>query len=152
MKADMLEVPIFGTPELNVQYTERRAAYLVVINDGLVAMVRSRQTHFLPGGGSNPGESMEETVMREVQEELAQGVRLLRRIGEAIQYFYSAADDRHYKMLATFFAGEFTGDAGESPGEHELEWIPLAMIEQACFHECHAWAARQDGTISLKFS
>jgi 8-oxo-dGTP diphosphatase len=93
---------IFGSPKTNVQYVERRAAYLVVINGGRVAMVKSRQKHFLPGGGSLPGESPEDTVAREVREELARGVRLFRRLGEAVQYFYSSTDDRSYKMLATF--------------------------------------------------
>jgi 8-oxo-dGTP pyrophosphatase MutT (NUDIX family) len=138
----MNETLIFGTPKPNVLYTERRAAYVVVIDDGLVTMVKSGQDHFLPGGGSMPGEAPEETVTREVREELARGVKLLRRIGEAVQYFYSAADDRHYKMLATFFAGEFTEDAYESLGEHELNRLPLAEVEQACFHKCHAWAVR----------
>jgi 8-oxo-dGTP pyrophosphatase MutT (NUDIX family) len=136
----MADVIIFGSPQPNVLYTERRAAYLVVINDGLVAMVKSHQNHFLPGGGALPGESPEDTVVREVNEELARGVRLFRRIGETIQYFYSSIDDRQYKMLATFFSGEFTDDAFGRVSEHELGWVSIIEVEQSCFHECHAWA------------
>ena len=103
IKTNMAEALIFGSPEPNVQYTERRAAYVVIVNDDrLVATVKSRQKHFLPGGGSLPGEAPEDTIAREVREELARGVRLARKIGKATQYFYSGADERHYVMRATF--------------------------------------------------
>jgi 8-oxo-dGTP pyrophosphatase MutT (NUDIX family) len=140
----MPTAPIFGAPEPQVRYTERRAAYVVIVgDDDKVAMVAGRQKYFLPGGGALPHETPEETVVREVNEELARGVRLTRRLGEATQYFYAAADERHYKMHATFFAGEFTDEARGDTGEHELLWLSVSEVEQACFHACHAWAVRQ---------
>jgi 8-oxo-dGTP pyrophosphatase MutT (NUDIX family) len=140
----MAEKLIFGSPEPNVQYTERRAAYVLIVTDnGQVATVKSQQNRFLPGGGSLPGEAPEDTVVREVREELARGVRLIRRIGEATQYFYSTADDRHYRMRAVFFTGEFTDGPCGGTGEHELDWLPVAEVEHAFFHACHAWAVRQ---------
>jgi 8-oxo-dGTP pyrophosphatase MutT (NUDIX family) len=147
MITNMAEAIIFGDSSPSTQYVERRAAYLVVINGGRVAMVKSRQKHFLPGGGSLPGESPEDTVVREVREELARGVRLFRRLGEAVQYFYSSTDDRSFKMLATFLEGDFTDEGGGDAGEHELDWLPLTGIEQSCFHECHAWAIHQAAGI-----
>ena len=134
---------IFGAPDPRVRYSERRAAYVVVIRNAKVAMVSSGQKHFLPGGGSMPGEGPEETVVREVHEELGRRVRLIRSLGEATQYFYSNDDDRHYKMLATFFAGEFTDDVSDGSGEHQLDWLSVTETDRACFHECHAWAVRQ---------
>ncbi len=139
----MIERLIFGAPDPNVQYSERRAAYVVVIRNAKVAMVNSGQKHFLPGGGSMPGEAPEMTVVREVYEELGRGVRLVRSLGEATQYFYSHDDDRHYEMLATFFAGEFTDDAYDGSSEHQLDWLPVAEVDRACFHKCHAWAVGQ---------
>jgi 8-oxo-dGTP diphosphatase len=135
---------IFGHAEPSVAYTERRAAYVVIFNgSGEVATVRAGQKHFLPGGGSLRREAAEETIVREVREELARSVRLIRRIGEAVQYFYSDADGRHYKMLATFFAGEFTDEMRDGACEHELHWLPLEEAERELFHACHVWAARQ---------
>lgn len=133
----------FGHPLPGVEYTERRAAYVVILSvDGSVAMIKERNRFFLPGGGMEPGETPEETVIREVREELALSVRLIRTLGEATQYFYSAACDRYYRMKAIFFRGEFTFEpAGGSP-EHELEWVPVDEVEDACFHASHAWAIR----------
>ena len=139
----MAKVLIFGSPEPSIQYTERRAAYVVVTTGDKVAMVRDGQKYFLPGGGSLPGEAPEDTVAREVYEELARRVRLIHKIGEAIQYFFAAADDRHYQMLATFFAGEFTDEPSSGTGEHDLHWLPVTESELACFHACHAWAVSQ---------
>lgn len=140
----MTEPLVFGSPEPGVQYAERRAAYVVVTAcDGRVATVNSGGKHFLPGGGSLPGEAPEGTIAREVREELARGVRLTRRIGEAVQYFYSDADGLHYELRATFFAGAFTDEARGGACEHELHWLPVAEAEAACFHPCHAWAVRQ---------
>jgi 8-oxo-dGTP diphosphatase len=139
----MTDATIFGSAAPGVQYVERRAAYVVVAVGGKVAAVESRQKYFLPGGGSLPNEAPEDTVAREVFEELARGVRMTRKIGEAVQYFYSDADECHYEMRATFFAGEFTSDARGGACEHELRWLPLADAEQIFFHACHAWAARQ---------
>lgn len=135
---------IFGSQKPYISYTKRRAAYVVIANNGTFATVKLGQKYFLPGGGSLCGETSEETVIREVFEELACNVRLVRTIGEAIQYFYSAADDQHYKMRAAFFAGEFTDEScSNSIAENELSWLSKAEAEQAFFHECHLWATRQ---------
>jgi 8-oxo-dGTP diphosphatase len=135
--------PIFGSPAPNVQYSDRLAAYVVILNDdGKVATVKGPHGLFLPGGGSLPDEQPQDTITREVCEELARGVHLTRRIGEATQYFYSSSDDRHYKMLAAFFAGELTSEPYDSRAEHELYWLPLEDLEIACFHPCHVWAAK----------
>src|SRR4051812_14921871 len=102
MKTGMDETHIFGSPEPNVQYTDRRAAYIVIVaDDGQIAMVKGSQKYFLPGGGSGEDEAPEDTIIREAYEELARSVRPTRRIGKAIQYFYSATVDRHYKMAVT---------------------------------------------------
>ena len=138
----MAEMLVFGSTERDVEFTERRAAYVVIIDAERVATVKPQHKHFLPGGGSLPGESPEDTIVREVREELARSVRLTRKVGEALQYFYSATDKRHYRMHATFFAGEFTGGARADAGECELHWLLATEAERACFHACHAWAVR----------
>jgi 8-oxo-dGTP pyrophosphatase MutT (NUDIX family) len=96
----------------------------------------------LPGGGSLPGETPEGTLVREVREELARSVRLVSKIGEAMQFFYAADEDCYYKMLGVFFLAEFP-DEPSGQGEHELFWLPLAEATAAFVHESHAWAVRQ---------
>jgi 8-oxo-dGTP pyrophosphatase MutT (NUDIX family) len=127
-----------------VAYTARPAAYAVIGGEnGTVAAVQGPSGGVgLPGGGSLPGETPEETLVREVREELARSVRLVSKIGEATQFFYAAADNCHYKMLGVFFLAEFP-DEPSGQGEHDLFWLPLEKAAEAFFHESHAWAARQ---------
>jgi ubiquinone/menaquinone biosynthesis C-methylase UbiE/8-oxo-dGTP pyrophosphatase MutT (NUDIX family) len=135
---------IFGVRREGVAYTERPAAYAVIRGEnGTVAAVRGASgMMFLPGGGSLPDETPEETLVREVREELARSVRLVDKIGEATQFFYAANDGRHYQMLGVFFLAEFP-DEPSGQGEHDLFWLPLEEAAGAFFHESHAWAARQ---------
>jgi 8-oxo-dGTP diphosphatase len=133
---------IFGEPVPGAEYVERPAAYAVIENEQCVAVVMPKEACFLPGGGSLPAESPEDTVVREVREELGRHVRLTGRIGEAVQYFYSADDDVYYKLPATFFTAEFIGKA-TATGETVLLWLPREEAIKACFHACHAWAIRR---------
>lgn len=140
----MTESATFGVPLGGVAYADRPAAYVVVVGEnGTVAAVKGKSGKFLlPGGGSLPGESAEETVRREVREELARSVRLIHTIGAATQYFYAADDDRHYRMTAVFFLAEFP-DEPTDHGEHDLCWLPLAEGDKVFFHQSHAWAVRR---------
>ncbi len=140
----MNETATFGVRLEGVSCADRSAAYAVVAGEnGTVAAVQGKfGKFFLPGGGCLPGETAEETVGREVREELARSVRLIRRIGAATQYFYAADDDRHYRMSAVFFLAEFT-DGPAGMGEHDLAWLSAAEVETAFFHESHAWAVRR---------
>ena len=57
---------MFGARLEGVAYTERPAAYAVVAGEnGTAATVRGASgMSFLPGGGSLPGETPEETLVR----------------------------------------------------------------------------------------
>jgi 8-oxo-dGTP diphosphatase len=131
--------PDFGFENPAIEYEPRPAAYAVITDrEGRIAAVKgTRGGYFLPGGGSQFGETAEQTVAREVREELARDIRIVRQIGEAIQFFY--ADGRHYRMEAVFFEAEFASGAGE----HELHWLASEDLERAFFHQCHVWAACQ---------
>ena len=135
-------VPRFGSLNPSATYVDRPAAYAVILNEpGQVAAVTSLSGHyFLPGGGSLPTETAELTLVREVAEELAQGVRILARIGAAEQLF--RVDGCDYRMQAVFFRGMFTGSIAGTP-EHTLLWLSPREFEGRCFHACHAWAIHQ---------
>jgi 8-oxo-dGTP pyrophosphatase MutT (NUDIX family) len=125
--------PTFGSIEPEIRYTERRAAYAVIVTkEDTVTTVKTGQSYFLPGG-SLPDETPEDTVIREVNEELARSVRLIRQIGEAVQYFYASIDNQYYQVQATFFLAEFIGEP-QGEGEHELHWLPLAAVTASFFH------------------
>lgn len=135
--------PTFGVPAAGVVSVPRQAAY-VVIRDGAgaVAAVRGLDGYWLPGGGRLPGETADATAQREAREELGRGVRLVGRIGFALQYFFAARERTHYKMTVEFFRAEFT-DGEAVRGEFELYWLDVSRPGRLFYHECHDWAARQ---------
>ena len=129
---------IFGTILTRIKYQDRPAAYAVITNaSGSIAAVKGKQHYFLPGGGSFLNETPEETIHREVREELAREVRLTYKIGEAIQYF--SADEIYYQINAVFYRAEFLSEPSGG-GEHELYWLAPQAIAGQFFHQCHEWA------------
>jgi 8-oxo-dGTP pyrophosphatase MutT (NUDIX family) len=139
--------PTFGNRLSDVDYTPRRAAYGVIFDgNGAVAVVSGRAGWFLPGGGSMENETFDETLLREIREELGQEARIISEIGEAMQYFEAVADGLHYEMVARFFLAELVGEPF-AIGEHELCWLDPLQLDEAFYHQCHLWAVREASRI-----
>ena len=129
---------IFGNILTGINYQDRPAAYAVVTNEiSSSAAVKGKQHYFLPGGGSLPNETPEATIHRELREELARDVKLIRKIGAATQYF--SVGEKHYRMQAVFYRAEFISEP-EGEAEHELTWLVPQKIAGQFFHQCHEWA------------
>ena len=137
----MQAAPIFGSIPAGVLSRPRRAAYAVIRDgDGRVAAVEHRGRHFLPGGGSVAHESPEDTVRREVREELGRAIDILGNIGSAAQHFFASDDECWYTMDAVFFAATLRGPS-IGPAEYEIVWLRFSESRPAFFHACHTWAA-----------
>ena len=135
--------PTFGSLVAGVAYEKRLAAYAVIRNrTGTVAAVRAPAGYWLPGGGALPGETPEETVIREVREELGRELRLINKVGEAVQYFFAVADGKYYEMRAVFFRAELA-EVPLGLGEYEVCWLDASHPVPLFFHACHDWAVRQ---------
>ena len=133
---------IFGSIISEIDYQARPAAYAVITNeDGKIAAVKGSSGYFLPGGGSLVNEMPEETVARELQEELARDVKIIEKIGEAIQYF--SVGDEHYRMKAVFYKAAFAGEQ-KGKAEYDLYWLDAKEISGKFFHQCHGWAISQN--------
>jgi ADP-ribose pyrophosphatase YjhB (NUDIX family) len=136
---------VFGVAPSGVVCHRRLAAYAVVPNAaGRVAavhvVVRGEPRYWLPGGGADPDETPEDTIHREIREELGRAVRLVKRIGDAVQIFHAEDEGRWYHMTAVFFQAEWDGPP-IGVGEYELHWVDTRTQGDQFFHTCHAWAA-----------
>lgn len=136
-------IPTFGVPVTGVPYEQRCAAYAVIRNRaGAIAAVHVPAGYWLPGGGSLAGETPEETVVREVREELGGTLRLVHKIGEALQYFFAASEGRYYAMQPVFFRAELIEES-HGPAEYALCWLDVNHPGPCFFHACHDWAVQQ---------
>ncbi len=134
-------IPEFGTLNSEIGVVPRSAAYaLVRDSEGRFLVVRARPGLFLPGGGTEPTEPPESTVVREVLEETGMEVFVDGHIGSAIQYFL--AEQAQYRMTAEFFVASVSRE-GPDPGEHVVHWLHIDDLSGQLYHECHEWAVRR---------
>jgi 8-oxo-dGTP diphosphatase len=133
----------FGDRVAGQHYQPRPGSYAVIVGrNDQVALVRTSDGCFLPGGGAEPAESPEETLKREVLEECGAGVEIVRPLGFAIEYVV-AEGKRYFAKQCTFFEarlGEQQAPAVEP--DHELIWLPIPEALGKLTHRSQAWAVR----------
>ena len=83
----------------------------------------------LPKGRIDPGESVEATALREVQEETGASGRSLGKLGD-VRYVFSWEGRRIFKVVSFFLVRYESGKLGEIPEEFrhevaEVRWLPL---------------------------
>lgn len=136
----------FGDREDGVAYLVRPSAYALIADEaGRVALVRTPQGVYLPGGGIEAGETAEEAIVREAVEECGLAVRI--RDGgwtaSAIQFCYSLPEEAYFEKHSVFFEAVVERVAGgATEADHELFWEPAPSAPAALAHESHAWAVR----------
>ena len=83
----------------------------------------------LPKGLIDPGESPEETALREVAEETGARGRSEAKLGD-VRYVYTWAGERIFKVVSFYLLRYGGGRLGDVPPEHRHEvaevcWVPL---------------------------
>ena len=143
-----VEIPRFGEPVAGQPYIVRPSAYAVARDEsGGIAVVRTPEGVFLPGGGIDPGESAERAAARETREECAIDVRVEREVGKAADIVWSGKDAACFEKRSVFFSAEITARLDRT-ADHEVLWLrpdeAIATITRAG----HRWAVRQWSGVS----
>jgi A/G-specific adenine glycosylase len=113
-------------PEYNVSIA------IVVKADRIYIQKRPSKGHLgglweFPGGKSQPGETPEQTVIRECREELGTAVEIATKLAE-VRHAYS-----HFKICLTVFICHLIGEDVQQPEGHPFKWIAIDEIEEFPF-------------------
>ncbi|MBS1790469.1 MAG: NUDIX domain-containing protein [Acidobacteria bacterium] len=143
----MPDEPKFGSFNPEIEYRRRAGAYAVIFDEcGRFAAVRGITKLFLPGGGIEPNESLEEALAREVREECAREAVIGHFLGSAIQYFSERDGSQHWEFHCSYFAAKFGAPLSNEP-EHELLWLELDDADKLAF-DVHRWGVSRQVQIS----
>jgi 8-oxo-dGTP pyrophosphatase MutT (NUDIX family) len=120
---------------------ERSAGGIVVRGDETVVIVPTRRgaqgqrVLALPKGHVDPGETPDQTALREVREETGVDAELVERLGE-VRYFYQRAGKRIFKRV-TFYLFAYRGGSLDDHDDEveEARWMPLEQATRALSYE-----------------
>jgi 8-oxo-dGTP diphosphatase len=113
-------------------YTGKTATAIIPFPDGKILLVKRDTIPFkgywaLPGGRMDPGESVEQTVIREVKEETGLDAAIVCKVGEYVEV--GVKDDVEYEYFPTCFVVKKVG--GEiKKQDSEIQEIQLFSLNQ----------------------
>ena len=113
-----------GQVDASIQYTDRPTVKVVVKKDATLLILNKG---LLPGGGIDPGESDQDAITRELQEELGVTVKDVRKIGAVVQY-RNLLDKKYFinGYIATLdTAGGLTDPRDEGETKFTAKWLAL---------------------------
>jgi 8-oxo-dGTP pyrophosphatase MutT (NUDIX family) len=116
---------------------ERSAGGVVVRGDEAIVIVPTRRgaqgqrVLALPKGHVDPGETPDQTALREVREETGVDAQLVEKLGD-VRYFYQRSGKRIFKRV-TFSLFAYRG--GHDDEVEEARWMPLAEAIEALSYE-----------------
>ncbi|MDO8451808.1 MAG: NUDIX domain-containing protein [bacterium] len=139
----MTEFGEFGTCESGVEYPERLGAYGIAIRGEEILIEKARLGYFLPGGGTNEGESIEGALKREMREETGYELDSFQFIGSATEYRNGPEKGFRQKKVGHFFTVEL-GKKGEPtyPDGHIalVEWTAIPEVLDHLLLDSQKWA------------
>lgn len=128
-------------------YRIRPGSYAVFFNEkGEAGIIRNDDgDYFLAGGGIEPGETKEQALLREVQEEAGLLAEIDAYMGSAAEYYYDPSHRHYFNKIGHFFLiTPYEQDLSlKVEDDHTLLWLPLEQAHPLMYHDIYRWALEQ---------
>jgi 8-oxo-dGTP pyrophosphatase MutT (NUDIX family) len=120
---------------------ERSAGGVVVRGEQAIVIVPTRRgaqgqkVLALPKGHVDPGETPDQTALREVREETGVEAALVEKLGD-VRYFYQRGGKRIFKRVTFYLFAYLGGSLDDHDDEvEEARWIPLSEAVSALSYD-----------------
>ena len=122
-----------------------RVCALIISDNKILAMHDERSPYYyLPGGRVKLGETAEQAVIREVQEELSITAKIIRPLWLNQAFFTEDVDNLRYHELCIYFLMDVSDTDLAEKGErftlherhhtHEFEWLDFERLKDEYFY------------------
>ena len=122
-----------------------RVCAMILSGGKILAMHDQRSPYFyLPGGRVAVGETAEEAVLREVEEELHIQAKIIRPLWLNQAFFTEDVDKQNYHELCIYFLMDISETDLLSRGEgfrctegkrtHSFQWLPFERLKEEYFY------------------
>ena len=137
----------------------RPSVYGIIVHEDKIALVTNRSSgkYFLPGGGVEVDETLQDALRREVKEETGLEIEIERFAFFREGFFYYDPEDTAFHALSFFFVcGPKTLELADDDQVNDLEaekprWVPLGSVSaqdlQACGEEVIQTACEISGRV-----
>ncbi len=146
MEAKMKEA-VFGKKEEGKKYQARYGAYIVIHRkekQEVILVQAPNGAFFLPGGEIEKDETHEQTIAREMLEEVGFKVKIGAYLGEAKEYFYSSHRDTYFAHPGYFYiADQWEKVAEPTEKNNQLHWVTPDDAMLLLKRGSHRWALQK---------
>ncbi len=110
----------------------RISGYGVIIHDDQVLLMQDKNNYLytVPGGGVELGETIEEGIAREMQEELGAHIQVGKLLHSTEDWFYHAQEERFYHAVLLFYQADLVSQLGQ-PSDEKVTFagfVPLIQL------------------------
>ena len=103
----------------------------------VVAGRTSDHTWVFPKGTPDPGETIEQTALREVREESGLDVEIIQPLG-TIDYWFAVPGERVHKIVHFFLMRAHGGDVSRHDHEYDdVRWVPVSEARRLLTYDTY---------------